>query len=143
MFRLFGDKRNKEDWAEVYSTMDLWEAELIRSALLNENIRANVKSLQGEERGTQRNVVSVPAAKVTEAKMVIRRTSIVISKKDDILAEQAEREKTALQMTAEDYRQDDKPATVEIKPDSEPVIIAEKDGRPPASTVPANPQPLV
>ncbi|MFC1717235.1 hypothetical protein ACFL6S_26475 [Candidatus Poribacteria bacterium] len=127
MFSLFGRKKDEENWTEVYRTTDLWEAEVIRAALLNESIRATVKSIKGEEKGTQQNIVSVPAAKVNEAQMVIRRTSIVISKKEEIIAEQAKQEEAASQAVVEDYSQEEEPATVEIELTSEPVIIAEKD----------------
>ncbi len=127
MFSLFGKKKDEENWTEVYKTTDLWEAEVIRAALLNESIRATVKSIKGEEKGTQQNIVSVPAAKVNEAQMVIRRTSIVISKKEEIIAEQAEQEEAASQAVVVDYSQEEEPATVEIEPTSEPVTIAEKD----------------
>ena len=124
MFRLFARKRHEEDWTVVHSTTDLWEAELIRSALLNENIPAIVKSVKGKERGTQQNDISVSVSKVPEAEMVIRRTSIVISKKEEILAEQ---EAAASQPAVEDYSPDEEPATVTVSPASESVIVAEKD----------------
>ncbi len=127
MFSLFGRKKDEENWTEVYRTTDLWEAEVIRAALLNESIRATVKSIKGEEKGTQQNIVSVPAAKVNEAQMVIRRTSIVISKKEEIIAEQAEQQEATSQAATESYSQDEDSTAVEIEPTSEPVTIAEKD----------------
>ena len=84
MFRLFSRKRDKEDRSVVYSTTDSWEAEVVRSALLSEGIRATVKSVNGEDRESWQNVVSVPAPKVKEAQMVIHRTSIVISQKEGV-----------------------------------------------------------
>lgn len=122
MFRLFARKRDQEDWSIVYSTTDSWEAELVRSALLSEDIRATVKTTKGDRKGRQ-NVVSVPAPKVTEAQMVIRRTSIVISKKETILAEQ---EELASQAEVEGY-ETEQPVTPEAKPTGEPVLLAEKD----------------
>jgi len=126
MFRLFIRKRDDEDWSTVYSTTDAWEAEVIRSALLSEDIRATVKSTKGDRKSRQ-NIVSVPASKMSEAQMVIRRASIVISKKDDILAEQEERERLASQASVEDYEATEQPAILEMKPTGEPVLLAEKD----------------
>ena len=127
MFSLFGRKRVEENWTEVYKTTDLWEAEVIRAALLNEGIRTTVKSIKGAEKGTQENIVEVPAAKVNEAQMVIRRTSIVISKKEEIIAEQEEQQEATSHAAVGDYSQDEAPEAVEIEPTSEPVMIAEKD----------------
>ena len=120
MFKSFANKRTEENWIEVYRTTDLWEAEVIRSALLNESIRANVKSVKGAEKGTQDNVVSVPGVKVSEAQMVIDRTSIVIAKKDDTIAEQEE-------ATSQASVGNEVPETVTVEPTSEPVVVAEKD----------------
>jgi hypothetical protein len=125
MFRLFSGKRDKEDWDTVYHTTDSWEAEVIRSALLSEDIRAKVKSTKGDGKNWQ-NTVLVPASRVTEAEMVIRRTSIVISNKEEILAEQKEREKLASQAAYEDH-EDEQPITPETKPTGEPILLAEKD----------------
>lgn len=127
MFRLFGREKDEENWTEAHRTTDLWEAEVIRAALLNESVRATVKSIKGAEKGTQENIVSVPAAKMNEAQMVIRRTSIVISKKEEIIAEQAEQQEVTSQAIVEDYSQDEESAAVEVEPTSEPVAIAEKD----------------
>ncbi len=124
MFRLFAKKRHEENWVVVHSTTDLWEAEVIRSALLNENIPAIVKSVKGKEKGTQQNDISVSISKVREAEMVIYRTSIVISKKEEMLAEQEEADS---QPAVEDYSPDEEPAAVTVSLASEPVILAEKD----------------
>lgn len=122
MFKSFAKKKAEENWTEVYKTTDLWEAEVIRAALLNESIRANVKSVKGAEKGTQKSVVSVPGVKVSEARMVIDRTSIVIAKKDEIIAEQ-EQQETAPQASIGD----EAPEAVIAEPTSEPVVVAEKD----------------
>ena len=122
MFGLFARKRDAEDWSVVYSTTDSWEAELVRSALLSERIRATVKPTKGDRKNRQ-NIVSVPASRVTEAQMVIRRTSIVISKKEDILAEQ---EELASQAEVESY-ETEQPVIPETRPTGEPVLLAEKD----------------
>jgi hypothetical protein len=124
MFKFFTRKEKEDNWAVVHNTTDLWEAEVIRAALLNENVPAAVKSIQGEEKGTQQNVVSVPAGKVSEAEMVIRRTSIVISRKEDIIAEQ---EEAASQPEVDSYPQAEERMTPEVELTSEPVTIAEKD----------------
>jgi hypothetical protein len=123
MFKSFAKKKAEENWTEVYKTTALWEAELVRTALLSESIRANVKSIKGEVKGTQESVVSVPGAKMNEAQMVVDRTSIVISKKAEIMAEQEKQEEAAV----EGYSQDEAPAAVVVEPTSEPVIVAEKD----------------
>ena len=121
MFKSFAKKKAEENWMEVYRTTDLWEAEVIRSALLNESIRANVKSVKGAKKGPQENVVSVPGVKVNEALMVIDRTSIVIAKKDEIIAEQEQQEATPQASSNE------VPEAVVAEPTSEPVVVAEKD----------------
>lgn len=119
MFKSFANKKAEENWTEVYRTKDLWEAEVIRTALLNESIRANVKSVKGARKEPQENVVSVPGVKVNEAQMVIDRTSIVIAKKDEIIVEQ---EETTPQASGNEV-----PEAVIAEPASEPVIVAEKD----------------
>jgi hypothetical protein len=126
MFRLFVKKRDAEAWSAVYTTTDSWEAELVRSALLNEDIRATVKSTKAARKSRQ-NIVLVPASRVAEAQMVINRASIVISKKEEILAEQEEREKLASQPAVEDYEVAEQPVIPETKPTGEPVLLAEKD----------------
>jgi len=120
MFKSFAKKKTEENWTEVYRTTDLWEAEVIRTALLNESIRANVKSIKGAKKETQKNVVSVPGVKVNEAQMVIDRTSIVIAKKDDITAEQEE-------ATPQASVGNEVPEAVTVELTSEPVVVAEKD----------------
>ena len=124
MFKLFGKKRNETDWAVVHSTADLWEAEVIRSALLNENIPAIVKSVKVKGERTQQNDISVQAAKVSEAEMVIDRTSLVISRKEEILAEQ---EEAVSRPEVADYSPDEELSVVTVSPASESVIVAEKD----------------
>ena len=79
MLRLFSKKIDREDWSVVHSTADAWEAELIRSALLNEDIQARVKCVKGEDGKGRQNVISVPNSKMAEARMVTHRTSIVIA----------------------------------------------------------------
>jgi hypothetical protein len=63
---------------------------------------------------------------VPEAEMVIRRTAIVMSKKEDILAEQREQEKLASQKTTE-MHEIEQSAVPEAKPTGESVLLAEKD----------------
>lgn len=123
MFKLFGRKKD-EKWEEVHRTTDLWEAEVIRSALLNEGVKAMVKSIKGEEKGAQKNIVSVLPEKVAEAEMIIRRTAIVISKKEEIIAEQ---ENTDTQDVVDDYLEDETSAAIIAKPSSESIAVAEKD----------------
>jgi len=127
MFKLFSRKRDREDQSIVYSTEDSWEAEVVRSALLSEGIPATVKSIKGEERKSRQSMVLVATSKVREAEMVIRRASIVISKKEDILAEQEEREKLASQATFEEHEVFEEPVVAETVPTGEPVLLAEKD----------------
>ena len=112
MFKLFS-RRDREDRSIVHSTEDSWEAEVVRSALLSESIPATVKSIKGEDRKSHQNIVLVPTSKVREAEMVIRRASIVISKKEDILAEQEERERLASPAVAEEYEVFEEPAAAE------------------------------
>ena len=123
MFGLFSRRKYREDWSTVYSTKDSWEAEVVRAALLSENIPAVVKITKGDKK-TRENVVSVPSSKVKEAQMVIYRTSVVISQRDNIIAEQEER---ASRVEAETYDEVEQPVVPETKPTGEPVLLAEKD----------------
>ena len=196
----FSDKKRAEDRSVVYQTTDSWEAELLRSALLSENIPATVKVINLRMEGlshskrvlayvldaiilvllvsmisinlfwsaysrytiagyiiiavvfiyrligvgedgeslksrlirtflgwrNRQTVIYVPISKESEAQMVIRRTSIIISKKEEIITEQEEREKMVSQGAIEEYEME-QPSAPETKPTSEPVLIAEKD----------------
>lgn len=122
MFRFFSKKRDLENWSAVYTTSDLWESELVRSALLNENIMAAVKSTKGDRRSRQ-YVVSIPASKLAEAQLVIYRASMVISRKNEIIAEQEERASKAQTEIFEEEQTSPEP-----QPAGEPVLMAEKDG---------------
>jgi hypothetical protein len=124
MFGLFSRRKYREDWNAVYSTRDPWEAEVVRAALLSENIPAVVKTTKGDKR-TRENVVSVPDSKVKEAQMVIYRTSVVISQRDNIIAEQEERASSGVE--AETYDEVEQPVAPEAKTTGEPVLLAEKD----------------
>ena len=55
MLRLFNKKIDREDWSEVYSSADAWEAELIKSALLVEDIQAKVKCVKGDDGKSERS----------------------------------------------------------------------------------------
>jgi hypothetical protein len=123
MLGLFSRRKYREDWSAVYSSKDSWEAEVVRAALLSENIPAVVKTTKGDRR-TRENVVSVPNSKVKEAQMVIYRTSAVISQRDNIITEQEER---ASRVEAETYDEAEQPAVPEAEPTGEPVLLAEKD----------------
>jgi hypothetical protein len=123
MFGLFSRRKYREDWSTVYNTRDSWEAEVVRAALLSEDIPAVVKTTKGDRR-TREDVVSVPASKVKEAQMVIYRTSAVISQKDNIIAEQEER---ASRVESETYDEVEQPVVPEAEPTGEPVLLAEKD----------------
>ena len=50
MFRLFSRKKTGEDWVTVFVKKDSWEAELVRSALLNDDIQANIKITKGNRK---------------------------------------------------------------------------------------------
>jgi hypothetical protein len=123
MFGVFSRRKYREDWSAVYSSKDSWEAEVVRAALLSENIPAVVKTTKGDRR-TRENVVSVPDSKVKEAQMVIYRTSAVISQRDNIIAEQEER---VSRVEAKTYEEIEQPVVPEKKPTGEPVLLAEKD----------------
>ncbi len=123
MFGLFSRRKYREDWSAVYSTRDSWEAEVVRAALLSEDIPAVVKTTKGD-RKTRENIVSVPNSKVKEAQMVIYRTSAVISQRDNIIAEQEER---ASRVEPEPYEEVEQPVVPEAEPTGEPVLLAEKD----------------
>jgi hypothetical protein len=124
MFGLF-NRRNREEWSVVYTSDDPWEAEVVRAALLGEGIKAKVKDVKIDKK-TRQTVVSVLAAKKKEADMVIDRTSMVISRKEEIIAEQEEREKTASKSDDRGYETETS-TLIETKPSSEPVLLAEKD----------------
>ena len=123
MLEMFSKKRNGEDWSVVHNTRDAWEAEVVRAALLSENIRARVRPAKGGDRKNRQNFVSVPVSRVKEAQMVIRRTSVVISQKEEIVAEQDER---ALQGEVQSH-EPEQPEAPEMKPTGEPVLLAKKD----------------
>lgn len=123
MLGLFSRRKYREDWSAVYSTRDSWEAEVVRAALLSEDIPAVVKTTKGDRR-TRENVVSVPDPKVKEAQMVIYRTSVVISQRSNIIAEQEER---ASGVEAETYDEVEQTVVPEAKPTGEPVLLAGKD----------------
>ena len=132
MFSFFDKKKNKADWKTVYTTTDRWEAELVRSALVNQNIRAIIRTeklahnISGKSE--QRNTVSVHESKLKEAELVIRRTSMVIAKKDEIIAEQAEIE------AKEDFNESKEESDtfdvndIIVRPIGEPILLAEKEG---------------
>ncbi len=129
LFSLFGKKKNKSDWKTVYTTTDQWEAELVRSALVNQNIRAIigtekfVHNITGKNE--HRNSVSVHESKLKEAELIIRRTLMVLAKKDEIIAEQAEIEaKGDFDETKEEFDTTD----ILVRPIDEPVLLAEKEG---------------
>ena len=200
MSKQFSTARGAEDRSLVYKTTDSWEAQVIRSALLSENIQATVRVINlrieglshtkrvlaytldaiilavlagmisinlfwskysrntitgyiviaiilvfrlvaigqdGEGIGdriiraflwwrNRQTVIFVPASKEKEAQMVINRTSIVISKKEEMMAVEEERESRASQAKIEDYGAE-QPLAPEIELTSEPVLVAEKD----------------
>ncbi len=123
MLGLFSRRKYREDWSAVYSSKDSWEAEVVRAALLSEDIPADIKTIKGD-RKTRENIVSVPNSKVKEAQMVIYRTSAVISQRDNIIAEQEER---ASRVEPEPYEEVEQPVVPEAEPTGEPVLLAEKD----------------
>ena len=126
MLKIFSRRERYEDWSEVYNTTDPWEAEVVRAALLSAGIRARVK-IAGQDRKDRQNVVSVPNQRLSEAELVIHRTSLVISKKEDILAEQREREQEELASPTVKSLESIEPVIPEIKPTGEAVLLAEKD----------------
>ncbi|MBD3184394.1 hypothetical protein GF312_19080 [Candidatus Poribacteria bacterium] len=128
MFGIFSKRRKKrENLTVVYSTRDDWEAEVVRTALLNEGIKAYVEIIKDEDKN-RKTTVSVPAAKLKEAEMVIRRTSLVIMNKENIIAEQEEREKNASKQEKEKKTEEQYTEVAEKKPVGEPELLAEKDG---------------
>lgn len=74
----------------------------------------------------RQTIVFVPASKEKEARMVINRTSIVISKKEEMMIVEEERESQESQAKVDDYEAE-QPLAPEMKPTSEPVLVAEKD----------------
>jgi len=112
---------------EVYTTTDSWEAELVRSALINEMIKADIRTnviKDSSGKRIRRYSVSVPDVKIKQAELVIQRTSMVISRKDEIIAEQEkmESEDELSVIEAEQY------VIPGERPTGEPVLLAEKDG---------------
>ncbi len=129
LFSLFGKKKNKAEWKVVYTTSDRWEAELVRSALVNQNIRAIIGTEKfihdTTGKSEHRSIVSVHESKLKSAELIIQRASMVIAKKDEIIAEQAEIEAKG------DFDEPKENIDVEDiveKPIGEPVLLAEKDG---------------
>lgn len=129
MFSLFGKKKDKTEWIVVYTTPDRWEAELVRSALVNQNIRVNLRTEkfinETTRKNEHRNIVSVHESKLKEAELIIQRASMVIAKKDDIIAEQAEIE---AKDNFDELKEENDIADIIERPIGEPILLAEKDG---------------
>jgi hypothetical protein len=119
---------SKLDWSVAYTSTDAWEAELVRSALINEGIRATIKSdeyvMDASGKKKRNHVVLVFESSLDEAQLVIKRALVIISNKEKIIQEQ---EKMESQVDHEKDRVVEKPVP-KIKPSDEPVVIAEKQG---------------
>ena len=119
---------SKSGWSVAYTSTDAWEAELVRSALINESIRATIKSdeyvTDASGKKKRNHVVLVHESSLDEAQLVIERALVVISNKEKIIQEQ---EKMESQVDHEKDKVVEKPVT-KVKPSDEPVVIAEKQG---------------
>lgn len=127
MWNIFAKRGGRSDWESVYSTTDAWEAELIRSALISENVNAIVRSNEfvvdhlGKKR--RKHSVYVSPLSKRQAELVIQRASIVISKKEDIMAEQE-----YVASHVQKARYEEEPADIDMSQPEEPVLLAEKEG---------------
>ena len=119
---------SKLDWSAVYNSTDAWEAELVRSALINENIRATVKSdeyvVDASGRKKRNYIVLVPESSLDEAQLVIERALLIISNKEKIIQEQ-EKLESLIEQGKDSVVEKPVP---EVKHSGEPVVIAEKQG---------------
>jgi hypothetical protein len=121
---------SRADLNSIYSSTDAWEAELVRSAMINEGVSATVKSneyfvdVSGKKR--RRYAVFVPESSLDEAQLVLKRALIIISNKEKIILEQEKIEYQIAQGKDKDKVEGKK--VPEPKPSGEPLVIAEKQG---------------
>jgi hypothetical protein len=130
LLKFFSGFMSKSSWIPVYTTTDLWEAELVRSALLNDRVEASIKSneyiIDSAGKKKRQYSVIVPETSVDDAQIVINRASVIIANKEKIMREQEE-----LESQIESGKQQDiEPIAPEVRPspNSEPELIAEKEG---------------
>jgi hypothetical protein len=119
---------SKLDWSVAYTSTDAWEAELVRSALINEGIRATIKSdeyvTDASGKKKRNHVVLVPESSLDEAKLVVEIALVVISNKEKIIQKQ---EKLESLVEKEKGTIKEEPIH-KARPSDEPVVIAEKQG---------------
>lgn len=128
MWNIFAKRGGKSDWESVYSTTDAWEAELVRSALISENVNAIVRSNEFtiDYLGKKRRMYSVYVSPLSkrQAELVIQRTSIIISKKEEIMAEQ-DQVRPQIEVTRYEEKGE---IDIDMGQPEEPVLLAEKEG---------------
>ena len=121
---------SRADWNSVYSSTDAWEAELVRSAMINESISATVRSneyvIDASGKKRRSHAVYIPESSFDEAQPVLERTLIILSNKEKIIQEQEKRELQIAQ--GKDKSKVEEEKVPEPKPSGEPVVIAEKQG---------------
>jgi hypothetical protein len=124
--KLLSGLASKSDWTFVYESIDAWESELVRSALINSNIRAIVRSdkyiVDANGKKRRNYVVLTPEANFDEAELVLENALIVISNKEKFMPDQDDIESHI----KKDEQDDDIQEIPEPIPSGEPVLIAEK-----------------
>jgi len=121
---------SRSDWREIYSSTDAWEAELVRSALITEDISSTVKSdeyvVDASGKKRRNYSVIVPESSFDEAQLVLERALLIISNKDKIIQEHEKLESEVVKK--KDKKIVDEEKVSEEKLSDEPVVIAEKQG---------------
>lgn len=126
LLKLFSGLMSKSDWAFIYESTDAWEAELVRSALINSNIQATVKSdkyiIDSNGKKRRNYTVLTPESKLDEAQLVLENALTVLSNKDRFMQDQEKLESNIESGKLIDEPQE-KPEPIPI---GEPVLLAEK-----------------
>lgn len=126
LLKLFSGLMGKSDWTFIYESTDAWEAELIRSALINSNIHATVRSdkyvINSDGKKKRSYVVLTPQSKLDEAQLVLENALTVLSNKDKFMQQQEELESQIEKGKLIDEIQE-KPEPIPI---GEPTLLAEK-----------------
>ncbi len=126
LLRLFSGLMGKTDWTFIYESTDAWEAELVRSALINGNVHATVKSdkhiIDSDGKKKRNYVVLIPESKIDEAQLILENALMVLSNKERFIQNQDE-----LESQIEKNKLIDEPKEKpEPIPMGEPVLLAEK-----------------
>jgi len=126
LLKLLSGLASKSDWTFVYESTDAWESELVRSALINNDIRAIVRSdkyiIDANGKRKRNYVVLIPEDNFDEAQLVLENALIVISNKEKFMLDQDDTESNI----EKGKKDDDIQEIPEPIPSGEPVLIAEK-----------------